>query len=65
MKTAQDMKVETEPLKKTQTEIKLEMKNLACQTRSSEVSLTNRLKDREEKLSGIKDEIEELGSLFF
>jgi hypothetical protein len=37
------MKVETESLQETQTEIKLEMKNLESQIKSSEVRLTNRV----------------------
>jgi hypothetical protein len=40
MKRAQDIKVLIDSLKKTQTEIKLEVKNLGSQTKTSEVSLT-------------------------
>lgn len=43
MKTFSDTKTERESLKKTQVEIKLEMKNLKCQTKTSEVSIVNRL----------------------
>lgn len=43
MKTVQDMKVETESLKKIETETKQEMKILECQTKTSEAGLTNRL----------------------
>lgn len=41
--TIQEVKVEMESLKKTQTEGKLEMKNLGTQTRTAEASLTNRI----------------------
>lgn len=56
--TLKNMKVEfykeTESLDKTQTEIKLEIKNLGCQTKWSDVSLTNKLQDIEEIISGLK-----------
>lgn len=41
MKAIQDLKVEIETIKKT--EVKLEMKNLASQAETSEVSSTNRI----------------------
>lgn len=40
--TVQDMKVNIKSLKKTQTEVKLELNNLRSQTKALEVSLTNR-----------------------
>ena len=40
--TVQDMKVNIKSLKKAQTEVKLELKNLGSQTKALEVSLTNR-----------------------
>lgn len=43
MKTVQGMKVETESLKKIETETKQEVKILECQTKTSEAGLTNRL----------------------
>lgn len=45
MKTVQDLKVETEPIKKTQTEVKPEMSTLEKQAETSEVSLTNWVQD--------------------
>lgn len=45
------MKIETELLKKTQTEIKKSNK-------TSEVNLTNR--NRKERISGVKDKVEEM-----
>lgn len=47
------MKIETESPKKMQFEIKLKMKSSGCQTKMSEVNLTNRLKDVEERISGL------------
>ena len=44
MKMAQDMKVEIETLKKIQTDIKLEMKTLGGQAKTSEISLTIKYK---------------------
>lgn len=41
------MKVEIETLKKTQTDIKLDRKTLESQIKSSEISLTNRVQDKE------------------
>lgn len=41
MKTVQDLKAETEPIKKTQTEVKPEMSTLEKQAETSEVNLTN------------------------
>jgi len=42
-KTMQDMKMEIESTKKTQTEGNLEMKNLGTWTGTSEASLTDRI----------------------
>jgi hypothetical protein len=39
-------------IKETQTKIKLEVKVLRSQTRISEASLTNRLQNREDRISG-------------
>ena len=47
LKTAQDMKVETELIKKTQTEGKMEINNLETRTRTSEASLTNWIQEME------------------
>lgn len=53
MKTVQDIEVEIELLKGTQSEMKL----------NSEVSLTNRLQDVEERLSGVEEKLEETDSI--
>lgn len=54
-KNSQDIKVEVDSLKKIQTEIKLKMKNLGYQIKTSVVSLTNRLQDMGERISGLED----------
>lgn len=41
---------ETGLLKETETEIKLEMKNLGCYRKTEVVILSNRLKDMKEKI---------------
>lgn len=61
LKTVQEMKVEIESLKKTKTETKQEMKNLECQTQTSEVSLTKRMEKRtlgiEEMDTSVKENV--------
>lgn len=53
MKIIKDMKAEInkgkKTPKKTQTEVKLEIKYVGCQIKSSEVSLTNRLEGMRER----------------
>lgn len=47
-------------IKITLTEGNLDMKNLGTQTGTSEVSLTNRIQESKERLSGLEDTIEEM-----
>ena len=58
-KTGQDLKVEIESGKNTQSGLKLEMKNLGTQTETSEAHLTSRTQDIGERISGIEDMVEE------
>lgn len=44
------MKIEIESLKKTQTKVKLKMKNLESQIKISEISLTNIMQSLREKI---------------
>lgn len=53
------MQIEIDSPKKMQFEIKLKMK---CQTKMSEVNLTNRLKDVKERISGLANMVEEINS---
>ena len=58
----QTMKLEMESLKKTQTEIKLQMKTLVSQTETTEAILTNKEQDVEDRISGIENKVEETDS---
>ena len=55
------MKVEIESLKKTQTKIKLEMKTSEF-NKGPGVSLTNKLKEMEERISDLEDKGEEVNN---
>lgn len=46
--------------KEIQTEIKLSIKKLGCPTKSSEISLINRLQDTKERISGVKDKVRKI-----
>lgn len=59
-KTTQDLKIELEKLKKTQMEEIMERKNLGKKTGTTEVSITNRLQEMEERISGVEDTMEEI-----
>lgn len=50
----QDLKMEMESIKKTQTEENLEMENLGTQTKISEARLSNRIQEIKVKISGTK-----------
>jgi predicted nucleic acid-binding Zn-ribbon protein len=58
-KIIQNLKVEIESIKETQTDGNLEMKILETQTGTLEASLTNRIQKMEERLSDVEDNIEE------
>lgn len=59
-KTVQDLKVEIEAIKKTQTEGILEMENLGKRTRTADGSITNRIQETEERILDVEDTIEEI-----
>lgn len=52
-----------ESLKKTQTEVKLEMKSLGIHAESSKESFTNRILKMEERILSTEDKIEEINTL--
>ena len=54
MEALQDMKVEIESVKKTQTEIKLGIKSLEYQTKKTLGKFHQQLKDKEEKSQVLK-----------
>ena len=62
-KTVQGMKVKIESIKKTQTEGNLERKTLRTKTVTSEANLTNRIEEKEQRISDSEDKIEEMDIL--
>jgi TolA-binding protein len=62
-KTFQDLKMEIEALKKTQTERIQEMENLGKRIATTDISNFNRIKQMEDKISGVEDTIEEIDTL--
>ena len=59
-KMIQDLKVEVETIKKTQMEANLEMENLGKRSGITDVSITNRIQEIEERISGVEDTVEEM-----
>jgi hypothetical protein len=58
----QDLKVEVETIKKAQMEANLETETLGKRSGITDVSITNRIQEIEEKISGVEDTIEENGT---
>jgi hypothetical protein len=58
-KTIQNLKVGVEAIKKTQTEGILEMENIGKRTGFTNTSITNRIQEMEERISGIEDTLED------
>jgi cell fate (sporulation/competence/biofilm development) regulator YmcA (YheA/YmcA/DUF963 family) len=54
-KTAQELKMEIETIKKTQREAILEMANLGKKSGSTNASITNRIQETEERISALED----------
>jgi chromosome segregation ATPase len=59
-KSIQDLKVEVETIKKRQMEANLEIENLEKRSRITDVSITNRIQEIEERISGVEDTVEEI-----
>ena len=57
-KTVNDLKIEIEEIKKTQTEGILEMENLVKRIGTADLSIISRLQEMEERISGVEDTIE-------
>ena len=57
-KTIQDLKLEIETIKKSQIETTLELENLGKRSGVIHASITNRLQEIEERISGVEDTIE-------
>ena len=60
-KTIQDLKMEVETIKKTQREI-LEIEILGKKSGTIDVSISNRIQEMEERISGAEDSIENIGT---
>ena len=61
-KTIQDLKMEVETIKKTQRETTLEIETLGKKSGTIDVSISNRIKEMEERISGAEDSIENIGT---
>jgi len=62
-KTVQDLKMEIEAINKIQMKTTLEMENLGKRTGTTYASTPNRIREREERISGIEDTREEMATL--
>jgi chromosome segregation ATPase len=61
-KTIQDIKTEVDTLKKTQSEAMLEIKNLGKKSGTIDASISKRIQEIEERISGAEDSIENIGT---
>jgi uncharacterized coiled-coil protein SlyX len=59
-KTIQDLKMEIETIKKSQRETVLELENLGKRSGVMDASITNRIQEIEERISGAEDTIENI-----
>jgi prefoldin subunit 5 len=56
-KTIQDLKMDVETMKKTQRETTLEIQTLGKKSGTIDVSISNRIQEMEERISGVEDSI--------
>jgi predicted nucleic acid-binding Zn-ribbon protein len=61
-KTIQDLKREVDTIKKTQSEAMLEIEKLGKKSGTIDTSITNRIKEMEDRISGAEDSIENIGT---
>jgi predicted nucleic acid-binding Zn-ribbon protein len=59
-KTIQDLKMQVETRKKSQRETTLEIETLGKKSGVTDASITNRIKEIEERISGAEDTIENI-----
>jgi predicted RNase H-like nuclease (RuvC/YqgF family) len=59
-KAIQDLKVKVETIKKTQMEANLEMEDLGKRSGITDISIINRIQEREERISGVEEMVEEI-----
>jgi chromosome segregation ATPase len=61
-KTIQDLKREIETIKKTQSETTLEIETLGKKSGTIDASISNRIQEMKERVSGTEDSIENIGT---
>ena len=61
-KTILDLKREVDTIKKTQSEATLEIEALGKKFGTIDASMSNRIQEMEERISGAKDSIENIGT---
>jgi predicted nucleic acid-binding Zn-ribbon protein len=61
-KTIEDLKREVDTIKKTQNETTLEIETLGKKSGNIDASISNRIQEIEERISGAKDSIENMGT---
>jgi predicted nucleic acid-binding Zn-ribbon protein len=61
-KTIQDLKMEVETIKKTQRETTLKIETLGKKSGTIDASISNRIQDMEQRISGAEDSIEKTGT---
>ena len=59
-----DLKREVDIIKKTQSEAMLEIENLGKKSGNTDASISNRIQEMEERISGAEDSIENIGTTF-
>jgi hypothetical protein len=59
-KVVQDLKVELETIRETQMEATLEMENLGNRSGITDESITNRIQEIEERISGVEATLEDI-----
>jgi predicted nucleic acid-binding Zn-ribbon protein len=61
-KTIQDLKRDVDTIKKTQSEATLEIENIGKKSGTIDVSISKRIQEMEERISGAEDSIENIGT---
>jgi uncharacterized coiled-coil DUF342 family protein len=61
-KTIQDIKREVDTIKKTQSEATLEIENLGKKSGTIDASISNKIQEMEERISGAHDSIENIST---
>ena len=61
-KTILDLKRDVDTIKKTQSEATLEIESLGKKSESIDASISTRIQDMEERMSGAEDSIENIGT---